>query len=199
MKIGIDIDGVLADFNKSYKELIERESGLTLPPLSDDYPDTWYYERAAGVTREQEAKVWEEIKSTQFWGMLQPLNGAVTALQHLNAMRFAGHHIYFITARTGKMAKFYTEMWLMFHGMNLPTVLIADQKGGLVKGLQLDVFVDDRPENIEDVWRVSSKTRLYLINQPWNRGVALPGRVHRVPNIEAVLNLELPIVKKEAA
>lgn len=169
MKIGIDVDGVLANFNESYIELIKKETGIALPKPDATYPDQWHYERAGGVTREQENRIWEEIKSTQFWGTLQPMAGALDALRRLNALRFTGVQSYFITSRPGRMAKFYTEMWLKFHGMDMPTVVIADDKGSVAKGIVLDVFVDDKPENIQDVAATTARTRVYLIDQPYNR------------------------------
>lgn len=202
MKLGIDVDGVLADFHSHHIPLIERITGIKLPPVSDTYPDVWDYHIAGGVTKAQEKLIWAEIKSTQMWASLNPLPGAIEALSRLNALRYTGVESYFITSRSGRMAKFYTEMWLNFHGMSSPTVLISSDKGPVVSGLALDVFVDDRPENIQEVAYQAPTTNLYLVDQPWNRDFESKQgtRFERVRSLGEVLDREIPQSKlKEAA
>lgn len=198
MKIGIDIDGVLADFNTGYIDLIRRTTGIQLPPVSNVYPDVWHYERAAGVTKKQEHEVWEHIRNSEFWGQLFPLKGTLEVLDKLTQLRYEGHEIYFITSRVGKKVKFQTERWLSLYGMNNPTVLISDKKGPVAQGLELDVFIDDKPENCADVQLASPKTRVFLLDQPYNRktvtGMQLTpsgmvsGPIYRALSVMEVLN-----------
>jgi uncharacterized HAD superfamily protein len=169
MRIGIDLDGVLANFNEAFKELIKAQTGIVLPPLSDTYPDTWDYHKAAGVSPEQGDKMWEYIKTSMFWASLHALPETPAILDRLETLALNGHHIYFITSRSGSMAKFWSELWLIRHGYASPTVLISYDKGPIAKGLSLNVFVDDRPENCADVIAQGCGTRVYLIDAPYNR------------------------------
>jgi uncharacterized HAD superfamily protein len=148
VKFGIDMDGVVADFVKGYNALAKAELGIDLP-----YPaPEWNWHKLGGITSKQNNQLWDYIKSSMFWGTLFPLPGAVEALERLNEIS-KRHDIYFITTRPGTLAKFLTEMWLKFHGMDTPTVLVTDNKAPVVRGLGLDVFVDDKPENNQVCWR----------------------------------------------
>ena len=59
-RIGIDIDGVLANFESGYAPLLTKHSGIQFPRLGQpDYPDEWDWDLAAGVTQEQISAAWE--------------------------------------------------------------------------------------------------------------------------------------------
>lgn len=203
MKIGIDIDGVLADFNRSFKELIKAQTGIELPPLNDSYPATWSYHTDAGVTEEQDNALWDYIGRSPFWGTLLPLKDAPAILAWLNTLGSEGHSVYFITSRNGDMAKYWTELWLRLHGMETPTVLISSNKGNIAKGLRLDAFIDDRPENNYEVLQTAKKTkssasqkpwkpRVYLIDAPYNRWADQEENYgRRVKTVKEVLEAEL--------
>lgn len=199
MRIGCDIDGVLADFNTAFIDLIKRQTGIQFPRPSSTYPDTWNYHRPL-VAKFQEDALWEHIKTTGFWGQLHALPGAVEALTMLDKVR-RDHDIYFITSRPGNRAKWLSEQWLSWHGFFQATVLIADEKGPVAKGLMLDIFVDDKPENIVDVAEARKKTRCYLINRPYNQMLqSLNQQITRVDTLNQVIDLELnPIPLAKAA
>lgn len=170
MKIGIDIDGVLANFTDSYSRiLMDLDPSLQFPNASKSWPTTWYWDRAAGTSKDTENQAWELVKASTFWGMLKPLDGGIETLQYLSVLRSLGHDIIFITSRPGKLAKLYTEMWLAGHGMPNPTVIIADAKGPVAASLALDVFIDDRDKNIQDVLDHSPETQCYIIDWAYNK------------------------------
>ncbi len=178
MRIGIDVDGVLADFNRSFIERVIEVTGKDLfPPRPFDIP-TWDYPQHYGYTNTECSLVWENIKTDDsFWYQLFPYDGAPEFLSKLHG----GHHdIYFITSRPGLNTKSQTENWLEFHhyGMDTevysyPTVLISSDKGGCAKALKLDLYIDDRTENCLDVNHASPGTRTIMLARPWN--VAQPG------------------------
>ena len=200
-RIGIDLDGCLANFNDAYTALLTKESGVEFPPTSDEWPTEWYYDRPEGVSAAHRSAAWEVIKSTDFWGRLTPLEGALDSLQRLNILRATGHDIYFITSRPGKMAKFYTEEWLRLSGMQNPTVLIASNKGPVAQGLELDVFVDDKPENLNDVAEARAEVRAYLVDRPYNRTYLPPlcGGGVRVKSVGEMLDIEFPLTQLRRA
>ncbi len=169
---GIDIDGVLADFNTSFIALVRAQTGIQLPSPSATYPDLWAYHRAAGVTNAQDSALWEWIKlNPGFWEQLQPLPHAVETLATLRDMSSnLGANVYFITSRPGSGAKSATEYWLRNWGFHLgPTVCIAHAKGPLVESLELDVFIDDRPENCLDAKVAREACRVFIVDAPYNR------------------------------
>lgn len=198
MKFGIDMDGVLADFTKGFNALVKAELGIDLP-----YPaPSWDWHKAGGVTSKQTSQLWAYIENSMWWGTLFPLPGALEAIERLNLMTRGGHDVYFITHRPGTLAKFLTEMWLKFHGMDNPTVLIAaPNKGHLAVGLELDVFVDDKPENNRHVLEALANngidgTRVYLVDAPYNSWAGDDDYGIRVGSLTEVLDRELALKVK---
>lgn len=194
MNIGVDIDGVLADFNSSYIKLIFQKSGVQLPMPGPDYPNEWNYTKSRIRNKDLNA-VWDEIKATHFWDTLGPEPLLLETIELLLERRSLGDDIYFITSRPGLRAKFYTERWLIGHGMLVPSVLIAEHaeaKGHLARGLALDVFIDDKPDNIDAITHADCVC--YLVDRPYNRKFS---GYNRVPS--ALAALEEVFLAKRAA
>ena len=167
MIIGCDIDGVLANFNQSYIELLTKQTGIIFPYLSDTYPDVWDYDKAAGCTRQQLNTAWRTIKSRTFWKDLEAYPGAVEFLAWLSSRQ--DDDVYFITSRPGDRAKEQTEKWLKRHGFfGSPTVLISSQKGAICSALNVNYYIDDKMENCIDVKAQSPATLLYIKACPYN-------------------------------
>lgn len=190
MKLGLDVDGVFADFNSCYQELLIEMSGRDL--FGPNYiPTTWYYPQTVGYTQVEEDKVWAFIEqSPAFW---QLLPAYPEAYQALNDCLGIADEVYFITSRPGRTAKAQTEYWLRWLSpmiVHPATVLIVsnlESKGFIARGLQLDAFLDDRWENCQSVVLTSPGTRVCLLNRPWNQGVT-NDYIHRVTRIQEVLH-----------
>lgn len=172
MRIGVDVDGVLADFNARF---IERIIGVTdrdlFPARPFDIP-CWDYPQFYGYTEAENKAIWKNIESDPlFWASLPPLAGAIANLVHLTDRISDGDEVYFITSRPGIGPKQQTESWLRAHAfvVHHPTVLISSQKGLCAKALKLDKYIDDRWENVVDVSNTHLPTATYLQDQPWNR------------------------------
>lgn len=176
LRIGIDMDGCLADFNVPYISLIEQHSGVKLPDSSDTYPNRWNYESDAGLNSTQVSKMWAEIKaSPDFWVKLPAYPETSSFLRSiLDLELFQDAAVYFITNRPGLDAKGQTEVWLQRNGYNAhPTVLISGEKGLCAKALELTHYIDDKNENCTDVRDNSPETANFMIQRPWN--TAQPG------------------------
>jgi 5'(3')-deoxyribonucleotidase len=170
MVIGVDVDGVLANFNKAYRQRLIKITGRALIPEGED-PPCWNYAPHYGYTKEEDSRVWESIKEDRdFWRGLEALPGARALLFALQDVQFyRDAEIYFITSRPGATAKEQTERWLEAHGFIDPTVLIArGEKGFFAQGLRLTHFLDDKPENCYSVKQASPKTHNYLLSARYN-------------------------------
>jgi len=192
--IGIDVDGVLAEFNSAYVRLVVEESKTDRPfgfkrdgqdvyvPFSNAiqtvpelFPHIWSYPEDVGYTDAQVRHVWRRIgKSTSFWSSLAPYPTAKDDISTLNRLRDDGHDVYFVTSRPGVAAKRQTEDWLdIVMGMKMPTVILSSDKATAISFLKLDAYLDDRLLNVNDCMRMVRErrlmTRVYLQDRPWNR------------------------------
>lgn len=183
-RVGVDIDGVLANFVSGFADLIKRMTGKDVPHMADSWD--WY--RAHGVTAADEKELWAYIRAhPEFWVGLAPLRdareGGFAALERWHRNR---SDIYFITSRPGVGAKTATEEWLEKVLSFPPTVLLvggAVDKAKAADALNLTHFVDDRPENIVAVRTHVPRCRAALYTASYNEGEELPVRVHRLEEL----------------
>ena len=186
MRIGFDIDGVLAAFVPAYQALTVRLAGGDNKFHPDDIinPPCWNWPEFRGYSDDLMKQVWGEIvASPNFWRRLLPISMNVNALELVIESLEHRHDVYFITSRPGMSAKRQTEGWLTTYLLYddpdvRPTVLLASDKGAVAKALKLDCYLDDNLDNIKSVLRESPKTRAYLLNRSYNRGEAF---VYRTP------------------
>ena len=194
----IDCDGVLADFNTPFIALVKEQTGIELPAPSATYPNTWNYHRAAGVNAKQDAQLWAYIKESDFWETLPPTKDCAAAIARLRECRGEGDEIYFITSRPGKYAKHLTEFWLDAQGYECPTVLISSDKGPVCQGLEVDVFVDDKIDNCNEVADCCDDARVFLLDAPYNRDESriLFANITRITSLHdpRLYSLEVPNV-----
>lgn len=205
MRIGFDVDGVLADFNSSFIDRVISVTGRDLfPPRPFDIP-CWDYPEFYGYTTEENQAVWQSIVNDKgFWLGLSPYWDAMTILERLRVLSLS-HDLYFITSRPGLMAKAQTEVWLATHSGDFmwnPTVLISSDKGACAHALKLDMYIDDRFENCRDVADNTVGCTVYLINRPWNTHYLVYARyskLYRVESANEMLDAYPPLVLDEKA
>ncbi len=185
MRIGFDLDGVLADLAAAYRDVDRRLFGEDAE--ADAAPESPTDEGAAaaadaseaaedarpGGRRLREARrrreiVWRTIETTgDFWTSLRPTEAGVVARLAEVAARHRWE-VFFITKRpetSGDTAQRQTQRWLSAQGFDLPAVIVArGPRGRLAAALELDYLVDDTPQNAVDVVS-DSKTRVILVNR----------------------------------
>jgi uncharacterized HAD superfamily protein len=176
MRIGVDIDGVLADFNKAFIKRVIDVTGKDRFPPRPFTITTWNYPEMYGYTKDQVSAVWENIKQDRlFWYLLTDYPDTFGDLEYLSTrVKLYQDDVYFITARPGVQAKHQTELWLdqrlrdasPFRSPILPTVLMTSHKGLAARTLGLDVYIDDRDTNCLDV--ANCGVRTFVCDRPWN-------------------------------
>jgi 5'(3')-deoxyribonucleotidase len=190
MRIGFDVDGVLADFNRSFIERVVTVIGRDLfPPRPFDIP-CWDYPEHYGYTSEETTAVWKDVVADPtFWSRLQPYDEATSVLERLRVLSL-DHDLYFVTSRPGIQAKQQTETWLAVHSGDFlwnPTVLISGDKDRCARALKLEAYIDDRWENCVNVASQPSETTVYLLDRPWNQD-RHSSYVHRTKSADAFLD-----------
>jgi len=180
MRIGFDIDGVLADFVTTYQRMFVQLTGTDLfKPGDNTDPPCWDWPQYRGYTDATVGKVWAAIRQDPtFWLNLTPTRHVDTLKLLLRDLE-RKHEVYFVTSRVGARVKRQTEIWLVDHHVGygrsadalFPTVLIvgSNAKGDVAKSLRLDCYIDDNYDNVQDVAVKSPGTRTYLLNATYNR------------------------------
>lgn len=187
LRIAFDIDGVVADFNKAFSELIikhQKELKLfpdtELPVVTDKeviknwYWHMWYPPDAPAdgkITEEQVGEVWKKLFDEHNWWMtLQPLIDIQKLVDKLQLLRA---EVYFVTVRpptAGYTPLAQSQLWLIKHGISMPNVAISSDKGVLARSLRIHLFVEDNANNAMDIaTATASNTRVLLHDCPYNR------------------------------
>ena len=172
MRIAFDLDGVLADLHgafaeathKLFPELDSRE--IASPEVGASPPDE---ESATApkpsvpvlrtsdvpLTPRQTDAVWRTLADIpDFWESLREIEpGMIRRLAELADER--RWEMLFITSRprsVGRTVQRQSQRWLQQHGFPMPSVYVVHgSRGQIARALQIDVVVDDRPENCLDV------------------------------------------------
>ncbi len=161
IRIGFDLDGVLADMDAAVAHVAERLFGAGSEPIPPEELDASpeaveASEKQAPATEAVAAPsrgrdVWREICVTEnFWETLAETEaGAVARLAGLADER--GWEIVFLTQRpptSGDTVQRQSQRWLAALGFAYPSVCVVDRsRGSVAAALGLDLVVDDRPEN----------------------------------------------------
>jgi len=189
MRIGCDVDGVLADFNRSFIERVILVTKRDLfPPRPFDIL-TWNYPESYGYDSTEVSAVWDDIKRDPlFWSSLPAYVGAWDAINLLRLReQVYGDEVYFITARPGYRTKQQTELWLRANSGDptwTATVLISSDKGSCAKALRLDKYIDDRLEN---VLATCPHCQTYLMDRTWNVANLERTAIIRVQSVSQML------------
>jgi len=177
LRIGIDIDGVLADFRTAFRAAavhslrrdVDSRQEPELTPLSD-----------ADVRR-----VWDYIAKARNWWMdLQPYEPVEIARLY-SLTRANGWEVFFMTKRPpsgGDSVQFQTQSWIERYGFYLPAVMtVPGSRGEVANGLRLDLVLDDQLINCVEVIS-AAQTKAVLVQrtddaalkqQASNRGIGV--------------------------
>jgi hypothetical protein len=210
LRVGFDLDGVLADLNGA----LVRQARLTFPdtdlPTTPQVVDASPAPDAAdaadrepgevspsslALSARQERQLWAEVKRTpNFWESLDETEpGIVKRLAE--TARAERWEVIFLTSRPksdGDIVQIQSQRWLRAKGFEMPSVfVVSTSRGKIAASLELDVVVDDRPENCLDI-AIDSKARAILIWRGDQNAVPASARrlgIGGVPSVAACLDL----------
>ena len=191
MRLGCDLDGVLANLHGAFVttalELfpdLDRKA-IAAPTIGASPPDPHRppsdaaapapVEQEIVVSSRQTDAIWSRLGGIEdFWETLDEIEeGAIRRLAAMTDER--GWEVIFLTSRpasAGRTVQRQSQRWLERKGFKLPSVFVVHgSRGRIAEALDLDVVIDDRPENCLDVV-LESKAGAVLI---WR------GAPHRVP------------------
>lgn len=149
LRLGIDVDGVIADFRAAFRGLAERELGIT--------PD----DVEAELSKQEVEQLWRLVGNASNWWLDVPPYEPDQIARLYALARRGRWEIFFLTSRpasAGDTVQLQTQVWLERMGFLMPSVLTtpAGARGEVARSLRLDLAVDDRVVNCMEIISASN-------------------------------------------
>jgi hypothetical protein len=190
MRIGLDIDGVIADFSGG---MVERLRGTE---FEGDFPSNWAWGKYDGgmCSRERFETAFATFKNDPlFWLGLRPYYSQSDHPDFMEGFDFIP--AMYVTARS--IPSRITSIWLRRNGFpnwkNVVTVANASDKVQFMRYFALDAFVEDYHRTAVELTRAG--INCYLLNRPWNINEPTPG----VSRIDRLNELDHQVVPESRA
>ena len=161
MRLGIDLDGVVADFNTGWINHYNQEFGsdVSLNDVDrwDVIPSLTHFAHMGEFWR------WaEHLDGASLFRHLEPYPDALPALHRL-AKR---HRIVIITTKPD-FAIHDTYEWIAEHGVPTREIHITGRKWTV----NCDAYLDDGPHNLEDLVTHRPESQVFRFVRPWNSAI----------------------------
>lgn len=180
--VGIDIDGVLADYPRSFLDFINAELGTAFSP--EDITEYSGIYDLCGIPTDLGIQLKNKYRETGQKRFIPVCKGVQEFIAFL---REEGYAIVLLTARpyqTYKRIFAGTIEWLKKNGIHYDMVIFDENKEeALINefGSKVEFFVEDNPSNAKKISRLGIKC--YLVEHPYNRTFSQEG-VAKVKDLE---------------
>lgn len=170
IKIGIDIDGVIANFMHHFSILSRNMYGEHLPILeSEDEILNWDIHKFYPLTEEQIINVFDEINNMDTFWMQLNLIDVKNWIRFKDEFNNKEFEVYFITSRiNGKNLHYQTVEWLTYNGWKNPQVIFANKKHDAINLLNIDYFIDDKLSTCEMCF-IKTNCKVFIYDYPHNK------------------------------
>ena len=183
--VGVDIDGVLADYSTGFFNFLGKEKGLVFSGVS--VPRDLLSKGYASLTEYEEWK--HDFRSGGYKRDLPVINGAA---EFVSWLKKEGYGVVLLTSRPYKRYKRIfadTIGWLKEHGIIYDAIIFDEEKNMRLYreyGNKVKFFVEDEAEKAGSIAKVG--IRVYLVDKPYNR-VSYDG-VIRVSSLRDIMERE---------
>jgi uncharacterized protein len=173
MKFGFDIDDTLIGLREHAFNLYQKKLGHSVSMDVFNALDRVEIHTAFGLTDQEGKEMWNSSLEEIYYTDCPPYPGTTEALQQLDS---EGHEIYYITARAAEHGE-HTKEWMKQQGFPVRDghffcgMKDADKVETISK-LQLDYYVDDKPEVLETL--AGSMVHVLVKDQSYNRHLDMP-------------------------
>jgi 5' nucleotidase, deoxy (Pyrimidine), cytosolic type C protein (NT5C) len=163
LRIGCDLDGVVADFRTAFLDVATKVLGRqAIQRPASPMPDL------DAVSPSDAKRVWKAICDTPNWWLgLAPYEPAQIARLYQLARRFRWE-VSFLTSRiptAGDSVQFQSQTWLEAHGFYMPAVVtVPGSRGDIANALRLDVVIDDQYLNCLEVIGASQAKAMLMLH-----------------------------------
>ena len=160
MRLGIDLDGVVADFNGGWIRLYNEEFGTN---IALDAVDSWGAPPHLTHFKHM-GEFWRWCSDIKGHSLFWHLDTLPDALPTLHSLDEAGHDIVILTTKP-PWAVSDTFEWIGRHNIPTTEVHILDQKWTV----SCDIYLDDAPHQMVDLPAHRPDRVVCRFVQPWNR------------------------------
>jgi hypothetical protein len=186
IRVGFDVDGVIANFNKTFRETAVQIEGGAGQDQSNPAV------RPLGA--EAMKRVWDHISRTAQWWLQLEAYEPEQIERIYRTSRERRWEVYFMTTRpssAGETTQFQTQWWLESHRFPMPAVLtVPGSRGDAANTLKLDITVDDRLTNCVDIIAASRSKAILVLRRddPTVRDQALARGIGVVGTLAAAID-----------
>ncbi len=197
IRIGIDVDGVLADFRTAFRDAAVKCLRRNADQISES-------DAAGGLTARDVRRVWDHIEHSQNWWMDVPAYEPEQIARLYANTRASGWEVFFLTKRppsAGDSVQFQTQWWIERLGFYLPAVLtVPGSRGDIANGLRLDLLIDDQLINCVEVVSASMAKAVLMLrsadatsrDHAINRGIGVVTSLAEAVTVLERLNEVIP-------
>ncbi len=159
LRLGFDLDGVLADFQAGLNEACQDPSAAADDTSPSQDRSTIELKRA-----------WRRIiQSENWWTTLRAYEPDQIARLYTLSRRHRWE-VFFLTKRprtVGDTVQVQTQWWIEQHGFYLPSVAtVPSSRGEIVRALRLDLVVDDQLIECADCVSASAAKAVLMLRDP---------------------------------
>lgn len=166
MRLGIDLDGVVANFTRGWMSFYNRDFGTELSvEESRQWEDVVHLTHFADID-----EFWEWTSDLDGRSLFWHLDTFPGAIEALHTLAGAGHQIVVLTAKPD-FAVIDTHEWIKSNDIPATEVHILEDKWAV----ECDVYLDDGPHILPGLVRFRPESTVCRFVRPWNRPV--PGAV----------------------
>jgi len=155
LRLGIDVDGVLADFRTSFRALASRELGHR-----SGNPE-------AELSKGDIERLWKAVGREANWWVDLPSYEPEQVARLYRLSRDGRWEVFFMTSRPpsgGDTVQLQTQVWLEQYGFYMPSVLTAPAgaRGELARSLRIDLMIDDHLVNCMEIVGASNAKVMHM-------------------------------------
>lgn len=191
--VGVDIDGVLADYPRGFVDFVNEQTGRNIDPIAIvGYNVADELSKEFGMDRQECINLKHIYRDSGQKRFIPVIEGARQFLEELKCM---GLTVVLLTSRPVKEYKRMfadTQYWLAENKLHYDAILFDEAKGErLIKEFGKDkvrFFVDDVASFANGI--SNNGIKCYLLNKSYNRNIVEGDRVIRVDNLEEILEIE---------
>jgi 5'(3')-deoxyribonucleotidase len=179
LRLGIDLDGVVADFNRGWTSAYNAGFGTDLAP---EMVTTW--DSPLELTHFPDMPAfWDWAKDHGGHSVFRHLEAYPSAVETLHALEAEGHHIVIVTAKPD-WAVHDTLRWIADHRIPTREIHATEAK----HEVRCDVYLDDAPDQVQRITehRAHEATVCRFV-RAWNHPVPGARDVHDWDEFHAVV------------